>query len=276
MVDVTPLRAAGLGHNRPPEIIDQFDAEILRARLERQYQELVARFVELELGAAKVPATITSEEQAARVTDWIGQQCKMLIARAEREHAKEKKPYRDGGRVVDAFFLDRIKQLGALLGLDRRNRTVGTVMWRVQQFYDQKKIAQRQREDAERRRAAEALAREEAEARRLAAEARQAEAAGDRSTAVELTQLAARAQTNAALAAVQAVAPPAPVVVRGEYGSTAFAKEEWSYSVSDPALIPLGYLTVDDEAVKQAIAEGIREIPGLDIFQQEKFIIRRC
>jgi hypothetical protein len=230
----------------------------------------------LELGAKKVPERITTEEAAQKVTDWIGQQCKVLIARAEREHEKEKKPYLDGGRIVDGFFLARIKRLGDVLGLDRKTRTAATVMGRVQQFYDLKKAEQRRREEAERRRAAEARVREAAEARRLAAEAQRSEAAGDRTTAVELTQMAERAETNAALAAVRAQAPPAPVAIRGEYGSTAFAVERWDYEVEDPAAVPLGYLTIDDEAVRQAIAEGVRAIPGLRIFPFDRFTIKRC
>ena len=262
--------------NRPPEIIDLFDPDILQVRLDREYRDLAARFVELELGAKKVPQQITTEQEAQTVTDWIGQQCKVLIARAEREHEKEKKPYLDGGRIVDGFFLARIRRLGQVLGLDRRTRTRDSVMGRVQQYYDLKKAEQRRREDAERRRAAETRVREAAEAQRLAAEAAASEAAGDRTTAVELTQMAERAETNAALAAVQETAAPQPVAIRGEYGSTAFAVEQWDYEVLDPAAVPLGYLTIDDEAVRQAIAEGVRAIPGLRIFPFDRFTIKRC
>lgn len=256
-----------IGGNRPAEIIDQFDAGILQARLDRDYQSIAARFVELELGAAKVPAKITTDAEATNIVDWVGQQCKVLIAHAEREHKKEKKPYLDGGRVVDGFFLDRIKRL--------RN-VIGPIERRVQQYYTRIKIEQRRREDAERRQAAEARVREEAEAARLAAEARRAEAAGDRTTAVELTQMAERAETNAALAAVQAAAPDTPVAIRGEYGSTAFAVERWDYEIVDLEAVPDGYWTIDDEAVRQAITEGVRDIPGLRIFKFDRFTIRRC
>jgi hypothetical protein len=46
--------------------------------------------------------------------------------------------------------------------------------------------------------------------------------------------------------------------------------------VTDPTVIPLSYLTLDEAAVKEAIAEGVREIPGLLIYKRDKFIIRRC
>lgn len=268
-----PRQAAGpgprefIGANKPPEIIDQFDPDILQARLDREYQGTSARFVELELGAAKVPARIATEAEASTVTDWVGQQCKVLIAQAEREHDREKKPYLDGGRIVDGFFLARIKRLKNIIGPIER---------RVQQYYDLKKVEQRRREDAERRQAAEARLRAEAEVRRLAAEAKASEAAGDRHTAVELTQMVEREEANVALATAVMERPAAPVVIRGDFGSSAFAVERWDYEVLDPAAVPLGYLTIDEDAVRQAIAAGVREIAGLRIFQFDRFTIKRC
>ena len=266
-----PNPRAVAGDNKPPEPLDvtlvTSDVGVLQARLERDYRELAARFVELELGAKKVPARITTEQEAATVTDWVGEQCKTLIARAEDAHEKEKKPYLHPGRVVDRFFLDRVKKL--------RN-VIGPIERRVQQYYDIKKAEQRRREDVERRRAQAAQQAAAAEAERLAKLASEAEAAGDRRTAIDLTQMAEREETAAALAAVQAVAPPAPVAIRGEYGSTAFSVERWTFEVNDPAAIPLGYLTIDTEAVQQAIDEGVRDIPGLRIYPVDRFTIRRC
>jgi hypothetical protein len=52
--------------NRPPEPIDTVtsDPGVLQRHLERTYGEMASRFVELELGAAKVPAQITTEAEA--------------------------------------------------------------------------------------------------------------------------------------------------------------------------------------------------------------------
>jgi hypothetical protein len=257
----------GIGDNRPPETIDQFDAEILLARLDRDYAELAGRFVELELGVAKVPAQIMTEEQAKKITDWVGQQCRVLIAKAEADRVREKRPYLEGGRAVDKFFLDRIKRL---------TNAIGPIERRIKKYHDLKKIEQRRREEAERRQAQETLRRERDEAQRLAAEAQASEAAGDRRSAIELTREAERAETNAALAAVQAVAPPAPVTIRGDYGSTAFSVERWDYEVLDPTEVPLGLLTIDDAAVRQLIAGGTREIAGIRIFPVDRFTIKRC
>jgi hypothetical protein len=265
-----PFLGEVIGGNRPPEPIGDFvtsDVAVLQARLERDYRATVARFVELELGAKKVPARITNDQDASTTVDWVGQQCKVLIAQAERDHAKEKKPYLLPGRVVDRFFLDRIRRL---------TNVIGPIERRVQLYYDAKKAEVRRQEDAARRRAQETAIKAAAEAERLAAEARASEAAGDRRTAIELTQMAEREETTAALAAAQAGAPPAPVAIRGDYGSTGFSVERWTFEVLDPAAIPLGYLTIDEKAVKEAIDEGVREIAGLRIYQADRFTIKRC
>jgi hypothetical protein len=44
----------------------------------------------------------------------------------------------------------------------------------------------------------------------------------------------------------------------------------------DPAAVPLGFLTIDDAAVRQAIAKGVRDIAGLRIFQNDQFRVKRC
>jgi hypothetical protein len=265
MAQATAVR--GIGDNRPPSTIEPGDTGILQARLERQYPTLAERFIELEIGAAEVPPTITTEEVAKRVTDWVGQQCKLHMAKAKELHDEEKKPFLEGGRVVDRFFLDRIKHLGNVIGPIER---------RVQRYYDAKKAAQRLREDVERRRAAEDARKAEAEAMRLQAEVQMKKAAGDRPAAIQLQIEAEEANARAATAQAIVEAPPAPVQIRGEYGSTAFATARWTFEVEDPFAVPMGYLKVDDEAVQQAIAEGVREIPGIRIFQAEKFTIKRC
>lgn len=62
--------------------------------------------------------------------------------------------------------------------------------------------------------------------------------------------------------------PPESKTVRGEYGSKATVKEKWVHEVTDLAAVPLRYLQVDDAMVKAALAEGVREIPGIRIWDE--------
>lgn len=271
LIDTTKPRR--IGDNLPPEPIDTSmvigDPEVLQARLERDHAYTVARFVELELGAKKVPAQITTEQDAATTVEWYGNQCGALIAKAGEAHDQEKKPYLECGRVVDRFFNDRKKHL---------ENVIGPIKKRVQAYYKKKEAEQRQREEAARRLAEKTQRAAQAEAERLATEARKSEAAGDRRTAVQLTQMAEKAESQAAVAAAQATAPPAPVAIRGDYGATAFSVERWTFKPEeiDWSQLPAEYWIPDLEGIQQAINDGARAIPGVSIFQDDRFTIKRC
>jgi FtsZ-interacting cell division protein YlmF len=271
---VTPFRPPGWPANQPPEpeilppeeiIIDPQDPEILRARLARDHADLMRRFVELEQGAARIPA-VKTEADAQRIVDFVAQQCRSLTTEAKQIHDREKKPFLQCSRVVDDFFLRRIEKFGVV---------IAQVSGRAELFYKRKKAEQRQREDEQRRRAAvEAHARAE-EAARLEREAKKI-AAADRSAAVRLGLQAQEAADRSAAAQAIVDAPPAPTRIHGDFGAVAFEKTRWRFEVVDPTQIPLGYLKPDDDAINAAIADGVREIPGIEIFEDHQFQIRRC
>ena len=104
--------APGVGHNRSPEPLDRVAA--MKSRLGVTHRELVARFVDLELGCGRVPPVIDSEEEAGLVTDFIAQ-CQVHLRRAERDHKAEKAFYLQAGRAVDGFFKRRCETLNGAL-----------------------------------------------------------------------------------------------------------------------------------------------------------------
>lgn len=63
--------------------------------------------------------------------------------------------------------------------------------------------------------------------------------------------------------------PPAPKVeVPQTIGGVTITKP-WTYGIEDINKVPRKYLTLDTVEVMQAIRQGIREIPGLRIYQKE-------
>lgn len=52
-------------------------------------------------------------------------------------------------------------------------------------------------------------------------------------------------------------------------------KKEWKYRVVDFAKVPKDYLAIDALAVQTAIRLGLRDIPGLEIYQEESLAVRR-
>lgn len=103
---------------------------------------------------------------------------------------------------------------------------------------------------------------------------------------IEKAQEEARQRLQAELdkeAKAKGVAPVtvAPVAVPTKQGpirsesSVTSTVMVWRHEVIDPQLVPRQYLTVDETAIKAAIRGGIREIPGVRIFEDAEIRTRR-
>jgi hypothetical protein len=71
------------------------------------------------------------------------------------------------------------------------------------------------------------------------------------------------------------IAPPkAPTMTVGSFGK-AVSKKRWTFEVTNLALVPRSYMMVNDQAIRDAIKAGIREIPGVRIYQDEQLAVIR-
>ena len=72
------------------------------------------------------------------------------------------------------------------------------------------------------------------------------------------------------------VAPVVPVqkVFRSETGSSVHLRKDWVWDILDISLIPGKYHIIDKVAVNQAVKSGIREIPGIRIYESVSAIIK--
>ncbi len=59
-----------------------------------------------------------------------------------------------------------------------------------------------------------------------------------------------------------------PDIVESKSGETRITRR-WVFEVIDENKIPRGWLTIDERKINDAIKEGVRDIPGLKIFQKE-------
>lgn len=62
--------------------------------------------------------------------------------------------------------------------------------------------------------------------------------------------------------------------IRSHAGSC-IEKTVWDYEVMDLSEIPEQFMSVNDKAIKQAIKDGVRSIPGLKIMARQETTIRR-
>jgi hypothetical protein len=51
-------------------------------------------------------------------------------------------------------------------------------------------------------------------------------------------------------------------------------RKVWKFDVLDDELVPRDYLVVDESLIRKAMAAGVREIPGVRIYQDEQVTIR--
>jgi hypothetical protein len=234
-----------------------------------RHADLIARFRELELGCARVPDPLAGEDDAARLTDFIAQ-CQAHIKQAETAHKAEKAPFLTAGRMVDGFFKRRCEQLSAALA---------PLTARLKAYRDEVARREKERHEATRRAAEEAAQQALAEAEQHRALAEQLARAGagltDRQRALEELRLAEEAEARAAAAGRRAQVSLEPTRLYGGYGSTAYVSRSWTFEVIDLDRVPREYMSLDVAVVREAITRaGVRDIPGLRIFQAEALRVR--
>lgn len=179
---------------------------------------------------------VESDDQQRQAVEMAGQAKKLGKALDEARKRFVAAPG-DYVRSVNALAKELADRLVLIeTGLKRK---ISTHQARVE-------LERRKAEEAARKAAAELQAKVDAEAK----------AAG-----VETVQVAAP------------VIPEAPKVVRTEAGA-AHQRKEWVFRVTDPAAIPRDYLVVDERAIREAVKAGVREIPGVEIFEETKTVIR--
>jgi len=122
---------------------------------------------------------------------------------------------------------------------------------------------------------AEARAAAEAEAARLQAEAELKVADALMSPLADLDQAAFDALNLAQEANELAGAKPLELTrTRGVGGALTALKDNWVAELVDITKVPTAYLQLNDSVVKAAIKSGVRDIPGLRIFNDTKAMIR--
>lgn len=144
---------------------------------------------------------------------------------------------------------------------DRLTSAKATVEYRMTTYLQEKEVRAR----------AEA----KAEADRLAAEADAAIEAAQHDGGIHAQEVAVAAIQEAQTAASVAEAKPLELTrTRSQGGSLAGLRDNWVYTVEKLSDVPSHLLQINDAAVKLAIKQGTREIPGLKIWNDTKVGIR--
>jgi hypothetical protein len=60
---------------------------------------------------------------------------------------------------------------------------------------------------------------------------------------------------------------PKPVL-RTESGTLAYQVRSWKHEVTDESLVPRHYMAIDEKKIREAIDMGLRELPGVRIYEE--------
>ncbi len=180
----------------------------------------------------------------------------LALAGLEDTRTKAVKPLNDQVREINAMFAE-VRVPG--------EEAVATVKRQKGAWDEQERARERrEREELERRQ------REAAEAERKALE--KAEAA--KTERARQKALADAATASAAQAAAAAEAPKlAATTLKGDSGGMS-TRKVWAFEVVKPELVPRQYLVVDEAKIRAAVRSGVREIPGVHIFEDEQQVQR--
>lgn len=63
---------------------------------------------------------------------------------------------------------------------------------------------------------------------------------------------------------------PEPLKVK----DTTTTRKVWKFKITDSAKVPREYMIIDDGKIREAVRNGIREIEGIKIYQEEIIVIR--
>lgn len=258
-----------IGGNNPPEPIEETPDQ----KMEREDKPLFARFAELELGKAKIPVEITSEDIAGRATSFVAQ-CRLAITDLVKVHGQRKAPFLAMTRLLDTRYLRKRDKF--------QIEVVDAVEQRVEAFRKRKQAEQRAREAEARRKAAEEARIAEERAVELTRQAGRAETAGNRRDAATLAAEAEHYQNAAAERHHLANMPDQPVRIHGEHGATAFVQVTWKFYIADPEALPANYWKPDEQAIQEELTHAIKtggkppDIPGVEFYEEERGRIRRC
>ena len=197
--------------------------------------------------------TIRNDAELITANEMLGE-VKSFIKKAETIRDTERKPFGDEYDRISNYFKGKIQSAEII-----ESNLKGSLLAYA------KAVA-----EIERKAKAEELARLEAE--RLAIESAQNSLKDiNPEMSHELAIEKVEKQTEIQLATAT---PIAEIKKVSSAAGTASTKKVWTFEITDQALIPREYLEINEKKIMAGIRFGIREIPGVRIYQDEQISFR--
>jgi hypothetical protein len=229
--------------NNPPS-----DVEILLERLADENRDISDRTDELIGGADR--CEVSDEESAGKAT-LLAKMLNETIKTAETRQKAAKLPHMVLANAAFDFFKPTLSELGV---------AKQSVLTKLDRF----RLEQERKAAEERKRLEEEARKRQEEADKIAALA----------TTDDDLDLALEREEAAQDAARAAATLAAPKPIQSAFGHTASARKEWQFKVVDTAKVPREYMSVNEQMIRAAVRGGARSIPGVEIFETTKTVVR--
>ncbi len=207
---------------------------------------------QMHTGAIRLKTQVDSvtirDEKSCEAAAQMLVEVKRMHDSVEARRKEFVQPLKEQAKKIDAFFKDISVPLDAAMTELKRK----TLIYR----------------EAQAKKAAEEQRKRDAEAAAAAAKAEELRAKAERAKgkkARELERQAEEAEEESLAAATQSItlAPTKSV------GAGVTAYKRWTFEVTDIAKVPREYLEVNEGEIRRAVNSGLRNIPGVRIFETE-------
>lgn len=194
------------------------------------------------------------------------QQIKAIANKLEEKRVELVKPSQEYVKTIQTLYHDINKPLEACTKILKDQLSKYAEILRQERIANEKRIRDEQKkvqDELDRQKALEAKEKEELEKLFGASDETELEVAHSEieSAAIENQQKVSELQTQSALKANE------ENKVKGE-------KLVWEFEIEKQMLVPERFKIVDDKIIRAAIAAGMREIPGVRIFQKTIIQVR--
>lgn len=205
---------------------------------------------------------VISDEKSLNAAEQLAKDARKIESMIEERRKEITKPILDEKKMIDDFAKELTSEL---------NQSINDLRGQILKF---KQELERIRQ-AELKKIEEARLQREFELRKIEEEriAKEKELLAQMEKNQHLsTEAIEELETlrNEAAQIKNAIAEPVAPVTQTQTG----VKKVWTYEIENGGLIPREYLVLNSAAIKLAIADGVREIPGIKIFQKEQLNLR--
>jgi hypothetical protein len=259
----------------PAEVVTVTAPTLTLAAVRSQFSEYLVKVNGMVRDAE---ALEVNDEDRLKFAVALGGEAAKISKRIDAKRKDVTAEASDFVKAVNGFCKDYMDRLADVVTITKK---------KISSYQYQQELERRKQEEAARKAAEELQAKLKAEAeeanRKAREEARkkaEEEARAKKASEAEIEAARKKAEEEAAkheIAAPTVVAPVMPAqekVTRTETGAAAHIRKVWKAEILSAADIPREYCSPDIKKINDAIKMGVREIPGVRIYEDQTTVFR--